>query len=239
MNQVTVSCPSRGLLENSHAEITLREPTVKEEKRLFSSQRPFLKVINLVKACIAAPQDVNVRKLPLVDFMCLFLNLRSLAMGKDYKTSISCSSCGKMVPVSLIIPDELDIIFAPDDISDTFDVELDDCVLTIKHSRVEDQLKATQEIRKRKARSTEEFDEGFVYRTASRIVAIDGDEKPFSSYEAFVESRTHSQFAALTEGMKKHDFGIDLRIPYDCNNCGNLDEVMLPIQGNFFRFSSR
>jgi hypothetical protein len=239
-NQVNVRMPSRGLLPNTVEEVTLREMTVKEEKGLFSSKRPFNKITDLIKSCIAEPTDLDIKKLPLTEIVFLLFQLRKLSLGSDYKYKLVCSACGKNVEKEISLND-FEVRYLRDGATSTYSCDLESGTkITFRYLIGEDQIDIDNVIRMRASKAGINFDNGFVYRLAKQIYEVNGEQISMPEKEMFVDRLTHSELEMVNDVISNNEFGIDLTVAIDCQFCGNFDEVIVPITQDFlFRGSSK
>lgn len=239
-NQVNVRMPSRGLLPGTVEEVTLREMTVKEEKGLFSSKRPFNKIIDLIKGCIVDPENLEVKKLPLTEIVYLLFQLRKLSLGSDYKYKIVCSSCNRNTEREVDL-NEFEIRYLREGATATYSCDLPSGTkVTLKYLNGDDQIDIDNVIRMRASKAGVNFDGGFVYRLAKQIVEIDGEQVSTPEKEMFIDKLTHTELEEIQATINNNEFGIDLSMVIDCPFCGNIDEIVVPITQDFlFRGGSR
>jgi hypothetical protein len=239
-NQINVRMPSRGLLPDTVEEVTIREMTVKEEKGLFSSKRPFQKIVDLIKSCIAEPMDLNIRKLPLSEIVFLLFQLRKLSLGSDYKYKLVCTSCGRNLEKEISLND-FEVRYLRDGAMPTYSCDLPSGrTISFRYLIGEDQIDIDNVVRMRGQKAGQNFDNGFVYKLAKQIHEVDGQQLSMPEKEMFVDSLTHSELEIVNNTIDNNEFGIDLSVIIDCQFCGNLDEVIIPITQDFlFRGGSK
>lgn len=239
-NQINVKMPSRGLLPNTVDEVTLREMTVKEEKGLFSSKRPFNKIIDLIKGCIVEPDGLDVKKLPLTEIVYLLFQLRKLSLGSDYKYKLVCGACNRNIEKEISL-DEFEVRYLRDGATPTYSCDIaSGAKVTFKYLTGDDQIDIDNVVRMRASKAGVNFDGGFVYRLAKQISEINGEQVSTPEKEMFIDKLTHSELETLNETITDNEFGIDLSVVIDCPWCNNLDEVVVPITQDFlFRGSSK
>lgn len=240
--EVTVTLPSRGLFEGSVAELTLREMTVKEEKRLFSSKKPFAKMMDLLRGCTALAKDssgspvekMDISQWPLVDMTHALFKLRMVSIDRLYEFNVQCSTCGQSVPFGVDLQDGLETRYAEDDASLVYTEKLSFGDVMLRHMLVKDQIALDRIIRQRQVKMRQSFDQGYSLRLAAQIAGVDGDE--FGSVvtaETWIEERTSREREEIGAAVEKNSFGDDLNVVVDCPHCGAMDEAVMPITRDF------
>lgn len=251
MREVTFDLPSKGYLDVSQvARVTMREYLVEEEKGLFSSKKPFQKLLDLVSSTVVwaadavgqeiDPSAVKVTNYPYADFLHSLCRLRAVSDQETYQFVLPCPNCKGSVPFEVeLTPDGLDTTYLREEetsVEYTSD-ETSFGKITCRHVLVKNHLTLENLISKRKAKAGRNWDNGFTLRIANQLVALDGE--PFGSIvnaEAWLNKLAKRQRVELTAIFNQFAFGDDLSLALECDSCGHVDTVMMPISDKDFLF---
>ena len=249
MIERTFPLPSRGLLPNSLAELSIREMTVHEEKGLFMSKKPFVKMMDLIRDCSSKGSDRagnttsvgDISSWPIVDMSHALFKLRSVSIGRIYDFKVQCSVCDQSISWGVDLEDGLDTKYAPDDIQMTYKAKLSFSEVEFKHLLVKDQLVLDRLIQQRKSKLGNMFDNGYTLRLAAQLAGHDGED--FGSVvaaETWMEQRTTREREEINAAVEANSFGDDLSLTVECPHCGNNEESFMPLTREFlFRRRSR
>ena len=242
MQEINFLMPSGGHFPDSLAEMTLKEMTVREEKALFTSKQPFVKMQQLLTNTFVSGLDkegnevgrINLSSWPLVDMTHALLKLRSVTIGKDYDFTVQCPICDRAVSYGVDLEDGLDVKFAEPGIEPVYSVKLSFGVIKLKHLLVKDQHVIDRLVRQKKSREGRNFDGGYTIRLASQIVAVDDNEfaSPVTA-EVWLEGRTSREREEISVALDTHSFGDDLSIAIDCPYCNAVEDAVMPITRDF------
>ena len=124
MRTHTVVLPSKGKVNGIGESVTFHEMGVDVEKEILSNRTPVQKIINIVQQCVEGPENLQVGELPLVDIMYLLFEIRAFSLDKEYPYPIQCNFCNFSFQHTVLIPDDFEVKYAPDDTEETAEVEL-------------------------------------------------------------------------------------------------------------------
>jgi rubrerythrin len=202
--------------------ITYRPYVVKEEKILLialESQDDVQiekAVINIIKACVESP--INVNDLATFDIEFIFITLRSKSVGEGVKLSMKCMS--ETCDVSEDINLELDKIKVSnlENIKDKNIKITDDISIDMRWLKASDKLTEAQ----RKTTT-----DSIIASAAKAIEIIYNGEEIFATKDAqfkevinFVESLNTDQFTSILEHMEQTPI-LSYDLSYNCKTCGN------------------
>jgi hypothetical protein len=202
--------------------ITYRPYVVKEEKILLialesqDDTQIEKAVIDIIKACVESPIDVN--NLATFDIEFIFITLRSKSVGEGIKLSMKCMS--ETCDVSEDINLELDTIKVSnlENIKDKNIKITDDISIDMRWLKASDKLTEAQ----RKTTT-----DSIIASAAKAIEIIYNGEEIFATKDAqfkevinFVESLNTDQFTSILEHMEQTPI-LSYDLSYNCKTCGN------------------
>jgi hypothetical protein len=204
-------------LEDPGAPITIRPMTFEDEKALVSAGKAQDPVNLVLQRCTT---NINIPDLLSMDKLYLIMKLREISYGDDYNTLLVCSHCKAENPTTVKLS-HLNVNPVPDDFVDPVTVMLP----TIK--------------KEAKVRLPRVRDEKMMQDTQAAldqmwrfVVEIDGHSD--KSIIASVVDRLPLKDIRTILNAVKTDFGVDTKIKFECNSCGGVTVVDLPIDSNFF-----
>jgi hypothetical protein len=204
-------------LEDPGAPITIRPMTFEDEKALVSAGKAQDPVNLVLQRCTT---NINIPDLLSMDKLYLIMKLREISYGDDYNTLLVCSHCKAENPTTVKLS-HLNVNPVPDDFVDPVTVMLP----TIK--------------KEAKVRLPRVRDERMMQDTQAAldqmwrfVVEIDGHSD--KSIIASVVDRLPLKDIRTILNAVKTDFGVDTKIKFECNSCGGVTVVDLPIDSNFF-----
>ena len=226
--------PSNGTLEGVPAEVTLRNMTTAEEKMLLGSAEDVFDQI--IKKCVVEPADFDIDKIPMMDKNFLYVMLRSVSYGPDYKFEYICPECGRR-SVAEISLDDLEVTYLPKDFKEIFDViTLPVCgdKISLKLPRNSDFTKVRNRVRQFQAKFPDAVgDEGWVFGMMAFIAEINGKEVD-SSLHDYVNDLHVKDVGYLRHRINKLEGGIERNYTVHCPKCNSDVEVPIPMGANFF-----
>jgi hypothetical protein len=204
-------------LPDPGAPITIRPMTFEDEKALVSSKKEQDPVNLILQRCTT---NLNIPDLLSLDKLYLIMKLREISYGDDYNTLLVCSQCKAENPTTIRLS-TLNINPVPDDFVDPIEVTLPTLQKTvkIKFPRVRDE--------KFFMNTEDSLDQLWRF-----IVEIDGHTDK-SIVAAVVNKLPLKDVRTIMKSMKT-DFGVDTKIKFECNSCGGVSVIDLPIDANFF-----
>ena len=148
------------------------------------------------------------------------MKLREISYGDDYNTLLICSHCKAENP-TVVKLSQLNVNPVPDDFEDPVTVLLPsinkEAKVRLPRVRDEKVMVDTEAALDQLWRFVSEIDG----HTDKSIIAAVVDKLPLKDIRTILNSI-------------KTDFGVDTKIKFECNNCGGVTVVDLPIDANFF-----
>ena len=217
---VEVELPSESKvysLEDPGAPITIRPMTFEDEKALVSAGKGDDPVNLILQRCTT---NIKIPDLLSMDKLYLIMKLREISYGDDYNTLLVCSHCKAENPTTVKLS-QLNVNPVPDDFEDPITVMLPtikkEAKVRLPRVRDERMMMDTQTALDQIWRFVVEIDG----HTDKSIVAPVVDKLPLRDVRTILNAI-------------KTDYGVDTKIKFECNSCGGVTVVDLPIDSNFF-----
>lgn len=204
-------------LEDPGAPVTVRPMTFEDEKALISAKKGEDPVNLILQRCTT---NVQVADLLAMDKLFLIMKLREISYGDDYNTLLICSHCSAENPTTVKLSN-LNVNPVPDDFEDPVTV-------TLPTLKKEAKVRLPR-VRDEKMMSNPEAALDQLWRF---VTEIDGHTD--KSIIAPVVDKLPLRDVRTILNAIKTDFGVDTKIKFQCNSCGGVTVVDLPIDSNFF-----
>ena len=208
------------IVPSSGKAVTYRPYVVKEEKLLLiameSKDEDQIEkaVINIIKACIESP--ININDLTTFDVEFIFITLRSKSVGEGIKLTPKCQHCEEVNEVTVDL--EKVTVANLDDMVDKHIKLTDDISVDLKWATMNDRISSSDS-------KTET--EAVIQMVAKSIETIYSGEEIHSTKDVakkevveFVESLSTDQFQSIAEVLSKAPY-LNYKLKYDCNKCGH------------------
>ena len=254
----TVMLPSKGKLNDFDGNVQFCEMGLDVEKEMLTNRTPTEKIINVVQSCVENPSNLQVGDLPLVDVMFLLFHMRAISLDKDYPIPVQCNFCDFSFRHTVTIPDDFEVVYAPDDLEEPAELELPSSgtKLSVKFLRGSDQLEIERKARTLLQGKAKGFRPGHfpqnqdvslrnlihILRISRQIVAINGENATDAQAQAFIENKqrmTMRDSNVLKDYFENESFGMDTDVEVQCPSCGMDDFYTVPIRPEFFRPNRR
>jgi hypothetical protein len=222
VTEVPVELPSKNKfysLPDPTKPITLRAMTFEDEKAMMSNKNVNIDVLNkLLSRCVS---NIGVEHLLQMDKLYLIMKLRELSYGEDYNATINCPNCKKDNDVSFKVS-QLPVTYLEDDATDPVEITLPilDKKVKVRRPRVADEnyFSNAEYALTNLWRFIEEI-EGYTQKTViSKVIS----QLPLKDAHAVVEALSAS------------DYGVNTKVRFVCDYCGNNEIMELPITADFF-----
>lgn len=204
-------------LEDPGAPITIRPMTFEDEKALVSAGKGDDPVNLILQRCTT---NIKIPDLLSMDKLYLIMKLREISYGDDYNTLLVCSHCKAENPTTVKLS-QLNVNPVPDDFEDPITVMLPtlkkEAKVRLPRVRDERMMMDTQAALDQIWRFVVEIDG----HTDKSIIAPVVDKLPLRDVRTILNAI-------------KTDYGVDTKIKFECNSCGGVTVVDLPIDSNFF-----
>lgn len=224
----TYTLPSKGKIYSTHInpEITLRSMTTREEmRRLSPSELTYKPLCDMIEGCIVGDKPkIHVYDMCLGDYQFLLHKLRVVSYGSDYKMTVSCPNCGKVIKSSVDLNTET-VLDWDDSILGLLDIELPRAKkkIHLKYAtpRMMDEI---QTRRKEMLNKTEEIiiDPSISLTAQALIDTVDGEKLDAVRLERFVETmQAYDLKYLLAQASKINErVGLDTKVIAKCGHCG-------------------
>lgn len=240
----SVPLPSKGLvysLDNplhNKESVEIKGMTTQEEDILTS--RALLKkgtvVTELIRACLMDPR-ISVNDLLSGDRNALMVAVRITGYGQEYSPTVQCPSCETKLAFTMnlgdleIKPLEIEPV-SPGVNQFAFHLPVSNKDVTFRFltGKEEEEIIALMENKKKKGMVN---DNVISTRLLYSILSIDGitERTTISKHITYMAARDS---LALRQYIDKHEPGIDMRHPFECNSCGHSEVVAVPMGPTFF-----
>lgn len=220
--------------------LTLEAWSTKIERMLLNDSISFEKRIDsLITSCTdIKDKSIDVDDLVLVDKQHIFFVIRCMSVGSDYMFSFPCSSCGKKATVTIDLDKKLDVVYIDENDDMQFEVELPICKDTIGWRLLtgKDERSITKFVKRSKKRGGTDSDPAYLFRAALRITSINGKaDLELTEIMDYLDKLRGRDAVTFRESIVTVDIGVDPEIEAKCNWCHYVNDVMLPMDKNFFR----
>lgn len=240
----SVKLPSKGLVYPGDNPLYLCESldiksvTAKEENILASPAliKKGIVLTELMKACITN-RSIDPDTMLVGDRNAVLVAIRISAYGPRYQARVTCPECGEAqdhdFDLSKLTLKTLDVQPAGGPGNNEFDFQLPQSKKEVRFklmdantvSRLDRDLEA---VRKRTGR-----DQGVTLRLMAQVTAMAGVKEPKNMAKA-IESLPASDARAWRVYMDKIAPGVDMEQDFECESCGKVSEVEIPVGTEFF-----
>lgn len=240
-----IELPSKGILypeDNplSSGVIEMRYMTAKDEDILMSPNliKSGGAIDKLLRSLIVSPIEYD--DLLIADKNEVLIAARILAYGKDYVTTVTCPDCGEKKTVKFDLTEiknkdvEDESIYVRGKNEFTFVLPVSGKTVTFRLLTHGDDQAIDEEVKKmRQYTKASGIDPTLSTRLFYSIISVDGvTDRQKVRKEA--ETMLSMDSKALRGYIAKISPTVDLRVAFDCDNCGYADMVDIPIDVNFF-----
>jgi len=234
----TYKLPSNGYF-GGPKEVTIRPMSTKEEKILYAS-KDYGFINKIVENCVVEPKDFTLDNLHESDILFLLYMIRELTFGPTYYQSGNCPDCGFKQDIEINITDMSYNILDTEGLEEKLTVDLpvskDTLVITLLSHK--DIVEIDNYVKRLTRRGELQDPESYQYvLTFARMIQTKNGEE-FKEERAKIDylNNLHmADFAAIKDVLSDIKIGLDLRVYYDCSNCGGEEEVFGTICPEFFR----
>lgn len=243
--EYTEQLPSRGVLYvNEDGEpllpqghITLRPLTTREESILYSTQQDhFQRLHKMISACVVDDR-MDLKDLLVVDQFFILLSIRVHSYGADYTIPMRCTYCRESSKVPVNLADDLSMTYLEDGVSEPFEfiLPVSRKKIGFRLMRIRDEFEIRSYTKRMKMSTVDASDPSHRYRLARAIQTIDDKEVDVREAIAFIDSMLMADSNALQNRIDAVEPGVDQRIFPKCGRCGADNEMVLPLDMEFFR----
>ena len=217
--------PSRGLAYvNCDESVMIKPFTFAQERKLRSIKNGVqgMRVINtLIEESV---QGLDYHAMTLEDKNYILFKLREISYGDDYTIQAECQECQSNNKLTVKIS-EVPVTYAPDGYEEPLTVVLPD---------------SQQEVRFVTPRCKDEIyleSAGKLIDNLWRFALSVGKYSEQKVIKGFFEATTVRDLAVFREALTKDNYGMNKSMSYECANCGEVAESMIPFTESFFSVS--
>lgn len=218
----------------SSGKVKIKLPTGRDEALLSSQvlQRKGTTIQQFLSALIL--QDFKYEDMLIGDKNYFMFMSRVLTYGKDYPAQVQCSKCGKVTKkifdLSKIKFKQVELLFQKDKSTNIFEFQL-----PFSKKKVFFELNdgKKQKIMQRRLNALKSPNLQILIRTAVLIKQIDGKTQ-FSQILETLKGIPSRDTLALRSQIQKYTPDIDINYEVQCEHCFNIQEVSVPLTGQFF-----
>ena len=219
-SETIVKLPSEGrFYKNKTSELTISPIKFEDEKSLTVSQKNNINPVNLIlEKCV---HDFEVHNLLLIDKLYLLLKIREISYGAEYPAIITCPACAAKSEIKINLSN-LIVNQMPEDLEDPREISLPKLKKKVKvrFPRVSDErfLNTSEQI----------------YNNIWRfVVELNGEKDPVFISQA-IPKMPIMDIKFIISNIMRNDLGLVPKFLYDCEACGEMSEMEIPINENFF-----
>ena len=217
--------PSRGLAYVECDENIMIKPfTFEQERKLRSIQTSAqgLKVINtLIEDCV---RGLDYNSMTLEDKNYILFKLREISYGNDYTIQTECQECQATNKLTVQISD-VPVTYAEDGYEEPLTVTLPDSRQEVKF--ITPRCKDEQYLESA----------GKLIDNLWRFALSVGQYSEKKVIKGFFEGTTVRDVAYFREALTKDNYGMNKAMSYECANCGEVTESLIPFTDSFFSVS--
>ena len=185
----------------------------------------------------------NVQDLLTGDRFFILVVTRWMTFGPTYHFKAMCKNCRKTIQHEINLQEDLRVMIMGQDDVDPFTVvmPISGAKIGLRHLRGRDEAEIQRYGKQIKPSGKADLsDPTFAYQIARQIVSIDGkDAKPLDALnwlQGRGDNELHGRDAfAILDAVEQHDCGVNLTVSANCSSCGFEDEMVMPMDTDFFR----
>jgi hypothetical protein len=217
--------PSRGKAYVDCDESIMIKPfTFAQERKLRGIKNAIhgTKVINsLIDDCV---EGLDYEAMTLEDKNYILFKLREISYGDEYTITAECGSCASNNKLTVNIS-EVPVKYTEDDYQEPFEITLPDTQQVVKFvsPRCKDEKYFD---------SAEKLIDN-LWRFALSV----GEYSEQKVLKAFFEATTVKDLAYFREHISKDRYGMNKAMSFECANCGEVAESLIPFTESFFSVS--
>ena len=221
---MSVDLPTAGVFTNGVGSIEIRPFTFEDEKILRSIKKVTDggNVINtLIQRCT---KDLDFNNISLVDKNFILFKLREISYGNDYGIEVDCNSCGETNELTVEL-DKLPVKYADLTSSKSTSIVLPDSEVTIEYTYP--------------TASDEKFlnNPGHLMDNIWRFVKSINGHSERMIIQGFITKTSGKDVTVLRKAIFDNEFGLQTKVNFLCNSCGDDSVIELPINESFFDVS--
>lgn len=215
-----VKLPSKGLFYSDKVDSVQIEPlNFESTKNLLSLKNNKEAAVNhILRLCV---KGLDYRQICSIDKLFLLVKIREASYGDDVYVDSMCQNCETMNKLDVKLS-ELTINYVPED-----EEELREFTLPVLKRKVKVRVPRIKD--EEYIKSPKEFMEN-LWRF---IHSIEGHSKS-TIITSVINKLGIKDINALTSAIVREEYGINTNIKYECDECGKVNIVGLPLDESFF-----
>lgn len=241
----TVQLPSTGALYDGKlpgGKATLRPMGAPEEQIIFQrGGDPLAKSSKIISGCYLDAEKLPPEELLMVDRLYILFMLRVQMFGPVYEIPFACQRNDHQRKIKVNIMKDLEVKRMDEDLEEPFEVDLPHSGKHIEFRllRGKDEDEVSRHAKRIMLKSSDAGDPSSRYRIGLQILTIDSEKVEKSKATDFalgIDMADANEFRLAVEAVEG---GIDLMLMHDCEQCGFVNEFLLPFTAEFLQPSTR
>ena len=240
-----IPLPSTGVVYSPytvmyHSEtVNIRSMTAHEEDIL--SSQAYIKegvaIIKLLESCLT-DKTINVMDLIAGDRNALMIAIRITGYGADYPIKHSCDGCGKVNKVNVDLTSLPIKRFKVDPVAKgknlfEFKLPITGKKVVFKYVTAKDEVERDLTAKRLKHIGVDTSQNAVTKLLEDVIVSID-DVTDKTVIQHFIRNMPAMDSRKLRLFIKENEAGIDMTTSYHCENCGHQNNLIMPVNSEFF-----
>lgn len=231
--------PSHGKVYSKeiNPEGTISSMTTEDEmKKLAPSDKQYKVMSDVIEGCMTEKPAIHVYDMCMGDYVYLLHKLRVVTYGKDYKMSVRCPYCGKLINTTINL-DELKVREFDESLASLLKVHLPrtgvDIELNMMTPRMQDEIEARRREMNKKSSGQES---GLLITLDAIISSINGEQLGAIEKEKFIRKLPMLDVNLILKTAEKLNLsiGVDNSIKVSCDGCGREFDSLFRYTSEFY-----
>lgn len=231
--------PSHGKVYSKeiNPEGTISSMTTEDEmKKLAPSDKQYKVMSDVIEGCMTEKPAMHVYDMCMGDYVYLLHKLRVVTYGKDYKMSVRCPYCGKLINTTINL-DELKVREFDESLASLLKVHLPrtdvDIELNMMTPRMQDEIEARRREMNKKSSGQES---GLLITLDAIISSVNGEQLGAIEKEKFIRKLPMLDVNLILKTAEKLNLsiGVDNSIKVSCDGCGREFDSLFRYTSEFY-----
>lgn len=231
--------PSHGKVYSKeiNPEGTISSMTTEDEmKKLAPSDKQYKVMSDVIEGCMTEKPAIHVYDMCMGDYVYLLHKLRVVTYGKDYKMSVRCPYCGKLINATINL-DELKVREFDESLASLLKVHLPrtgvDIELNMMTPRMQDEIESRRREMNKKSSGQES---GLLITLDAIISSINGEQLGAIEKEKFIRKLPMLDVNLILKTAEKLNLsiGVDNSIKVSCDGCGREFDSLFRYTSEFY-----
>lgn len=231
--------PSKGKVYSKeiNPSVNLRSMTTEDEMKMLSpSDKQYKVMSDVIEGCMVEKPEIHVYDMCEGDYKYLLHKLRVVTYGKDYKMSVRCPYCGKLINTTINL-DELKVREFDESVSSLLKIHLPRTGADVEINMMTPRMRDNMEARRRemnKKGSGQEYSMLIFLDTV--IASVNGEQLGAVEKEKFIRKlpMLDANFIKKTAEKLNLSIGVDDSIKVSCDGCGREFDSLFRYTSEFF-----